>query len=110
MTNEEAMDIMKRWKYCTTECTERIFYRCHLCEKQIPAYVLDSALVVWGNALEKQIPKKPIHCMPLRNIGGNCFAFDDDNYYKCPTCGKEMIMANINKPCCLFCGQSIDWS
>ena len=58
-------------------------------------------------ALEKQVPKKPIEC--------------EDKYYGCPTCGNvtmmkweqypDIPMSKIyGLPYCLGCGQVLDWS
>ena len=58
------------------------------------------------NALEKQIPKKPIEY--------------EDKYYGCPACGNPVMhkwekypdVLNDNKnglPYCLGCGQALDW-
>lgn len=47
-------------------------------------------------ALEKQIPKKPIY------RHGN---------YDCPVCGKPAIAVSARKKeYCDFCGQALDWS
>lgn len=58
------------------------------------------------NALEKQIPKKPIEY--------------EDKYYGCPACGNPVMhkwekcqtVLNDKKnglPYCLGCGQALDW-
>lgn len=58
-------------------------------------------------ALEKQLPKKPIEY--------------EDKYYACPTCGNVLmhkwekyptVLADRKNglPCCLSCLQAIDWS
>lgn len=64
---------------------------------------LDTAI----EALEKQLPKKPIEY--------------EDKYYACPDCG-NVLMCKWEKyptiledrknglPCCLSCLQAIDWS
>lgn len=85
MTNEEAIEILQE---------ERDW-------AQQLAYV-NSALEIAIEALEKQIPKKPI--------------FDDGNNPKCPNCGcddcDEGIMYDYIKGLehCSYCGQAIDWS
>lgn len=57
------------------------------------------------NALEKQIPKKPI----LENTKG-IIGID---MWHCPVCKDEIISdwnRDIANPCCHNCGQAIDWS
>ena len=52
-------------------------------------------------AMKKQIPKKPIE---------NIFSYSG---YECPTCGSNLYQLRSHKiyktPCCIFCGQRIDW-
>lgn len=50
-------------------------------------------------ALEKQIPKKPV--LENRYIG----------HYNCPICNEDCTYDTVFKyPYCPFCGQAIDWS
>lgn len=53
--------------------------------------ITESALVI-REALEKQIPMKPIKA-----------EYD----YNCPICGYEYL---INQNYCQYCGQKLDWS
>ncbi|MDF2543461.1 MAG: hypothetical protein K0S47_3179 [Herbinix sp.] len=51
-------------------------------------------------ALEKQIPKKPIN------------ENDEFSIFDCPSCGKTIVYLDdktVHKHC-LICGQAIDWS
>lgn len=79
MTNEEALiwfkDDLKNGK-CSDECPQ-----CNAMEKAI-------------EALEKQIPKKPL---PHKGWEG-----------KCPTCGVIFLDRTTNY--CGNCGQALDWS
>ena len=71
----------------------------------------DDAIRMAIDALQKQIPKKPMKSIDSYN----------DNLYKlnCPTCGKYIAYGNsrvgtLNKftmapDMCGFCGQTIDW-
>lgn len=70
-------------------------------------YMLCEALDAAIEALEKQLPKKPIEY--------------EDKYYACPTCGNVLmhkwekyptVLADRKNglPCCLSCLQAIDWS
>ena len=56
------------------------------------------------NALEKQIPKKPL------NIEETKYKVS----YKCPVCGtvhvNEWCGTNWKLPFCSICGQALDWS
>lgn len=78
----------------------------------------ESNLRVWGDdlkiakkmaceALEKQIPKKPIHACKIRRIGNSLIARDEDQYLKCPNCGCIKTSDDLY---CRMCGQAIDWS
>lgn len=53
------------------------------------------------NALEKQIPKKPVH------IGGDGIRYTD--LYRCPNCGQGFTGTGI-ADYCYHCGQKLDWS
>lgn len=57
---------------------------------------VDDACLVACEALEKQIPKKPIDKIRYPNAV----------YGKCPTCEKKVV----NMPFCQKCGQKLDWS
>ena len=50
-------------------------------------------------ALEKQIPKKPII---KKWSGGN-------KTYNCPSCDCDYNRFYISKEYCMYCGQKIDW-
>lgn len=52
-------------------------------------------------ALEKQIPKKPVH------IGGDGIRYTD--LYRCPNCGQGFTGTGI-ADYCYHCGQKLDWS
>lgn len=49
-------------------------------------------------ALEKQKPKVPVTIIRNKGLIG----------FECPNCGRESIL--LNKPCCWWCGQALDWS
>ena len=55
------------------------------------------------DALEKQIPKKPI----LHHIYENG---NDYSYYECPNRCTVFDLVNSNDKFCRKCGQSLDWS
>ena len=75
--------------------------------KEIKSYAdnswggLNEAFEMAINALEKQVPKRPI----------------EDGYYDepavCPNCGGNVINQCDNDyqfQCCHYCGQKLDWS
>lgn len=59
------------------------------------------ALDIAVNAIEKQIPKKPIHVRTFENL--------DLAFYKCPNCG-FIRRKDLFPQYCEFCGQAIDGS
>ena len=61
--------------------------------------VINEALNMVGNAVEKQIPKKPI------NLKDNFYNF----HLVCPSC-KNSISDVRDTNHCHHCGQTLDWS
>lgn len=63
--------------------------------------VVNEACRMGMNALEKEVPKKPIHSeeQDIRYI----------TKYECPNCGKCFTGFRIAE-CCYHCGQKLDWS
>lgn len=91
MTHEEAIKEIKRL-FCFGNDTECAFYlnklgKCNNC-----------ALNTAKEALEKQIPKKPIE-----RIEGWL-------YWECPSCGAEVGENMVYKVQRCACGQALDWS
>lgn len=62
---------------------------------------VEDACVVACEALEKQIPKKPVY------IGGDGIRYTD--LYRCPNCGQGFTGTGI-ADYCYHCGQKLDWS
>lgn len=62
------------------------------------------------NALEKQIPKKPIRANRIIKKDGAFFLNDDNEYFKCPVCTTYDVPLLINQQHCHCCGQALDWS
>ena len=89
MTYEEALQILLM--YCAEECGKIDACRCENKE------CVEAAVI---KALEKQIPKKPLHM--------------HKNYY-CPICKEDGWMLwddaipNDMDKYCGICGQAIDW-
>ena len=87
MTEREAITKLKRKAYRTTCYGNKVLEH----EENLVAI----------EALEKQIPKKPIKSenQVVRYV----------NTYYCPTCELGITGTNIAK-WCYHCGQAIDWS
>ena len=68
-------------------------------------YIKDADKAI--EALEKQIPKKPIRCCEIKQKGNIFIARDDDEYLKCPNC---QCLIKKRYFFCRMCGQAIDWS
>ena len=87
MTESEAITELKRKAYRTTCYGDKVLEH----EENLVAI----------EALEKQIPKKPIKSenQVVRYV----------NTYYCPTCELGITGTNIAK-WCYHCGQKIDWS
>ena len=78
------------------------------------AEVRDTAI----EALEKQIPKKPIIYTDTRNLldyNGNDYGVREVDVYDCPNCGFDISDKSVceeyeYKPsCCPECGQKLNW-
>lgn len=99
MTEREAI---KNLKDILDECTESKEAVCYVTDVDVPA--LEMAI----NALEKQIPKKPIiDSCKYSSIGA----------YYCPICNSYIRSIAIHKKIilkenifCGVCGQKMDWS
>lgn len=71
---------------------------------EIHSQVLRDAIDVAIQALEKQIPKKPLY---IANLGGTAL-------WLCPVCERRIIRSRriikSNLVYCHQCGQKLDWS
>ena len=93
MTNEEAVKAIKSMYRVRVEYDADEHMYVEATDKT------KSALDMAVNALEKQIPKKPMHDFSFYDIA------------KCPCCGGYIWMDGTTKyPFCWHCGQAIDWS
>ena len=71
------------------------------CQKDFYDTEFENALALAFEALEKQIPKKPI-------IRESEDSFGYVKHILCPNC--EKVDFGYERPCfCRICGQSIDW-
>ena len=104
MTPQETIDYMEneirciqRARYCDRDCA-----KCPLVKEDKP---LIEAFGKAINALEKQIPKKPIY----EDIG-NIY---DALKRTCVNCGDVCLVSKCAIPFehyCRYCGQKLDWS
>ena len=87
---------IKQLKDILGECTESDEAVCYVTNVDAP--VLKIAI----NALEKQIPKKPIEMKPTDKLL--------NGYYACPVCHGWVGMDEYSNKYCGCCGNKIDWS
>lgn len=66
--------------------------------------VSDEASIMAINALEKQIPKKPI----INHINTNEDVTEIE--YTCSVCGTNFVELTPCEEWCSYCGNKIDWS
>lgn len=62
---------------------------------------LATAMSIANLAMEKQIPKKPVHRPPTNKY--------DDEVYECPVCQNLVGMDDIRINYCDTCGQALGW-
>lgn len=78
-------------------------------ELTIESGIINEALKIVENAIEKQVPKKSKGIFDANE----CFKSDEFSFYeraligKCPNCNHE-VQEGMNF--CMKCGQAIDWS
>lgn len=65
-----------------------------------------NALEVAVDALEKQVPKKPINKTKLDDTASR--AYENCNIIVCPTCGRRLKLKSKGRYCDK-CGQKLDW-
>ena len=110
MTESEAKGFIQGKINCMNKCdifnkedntSENDCDNCEYCYSQGNFGNQKEAFQISINALEKQIPKKPIKSenQVVRYV----------NTYYCPTCELGITGTNIAK-WCYHCGQKIDWS
>ena len=104
MTESEAKKFMLIEKECINRDCDRDCANCDIVQK---VEDLNNAYDMAVNALEKQIPKKPVMKPYFEDM--------EEEYLCCPTCG-EILTDRIpfeNEDFyfhCLDCGQAFDWS
>lgn len=61
-------------------------------------------------ALEKQIPKKPIQANYIVKVNGVDTLLDENEFTKCPSCTYKDTEVKHGQKYCRICGQALDWS
>lgn len=61
-------------------------------------------------ALEKQIPKKPIRTNYIVKVNGIDTLLDENEFTKCPSCTYKDVKVKQGQKHCHICGQALDWS
>ena len=69
-----------------------------------------NALKLTIEALEKQIPKKPIQANYIVKVNGVDTLLDENEFTKCPSCTYKDIEVKHGQKYCHICGQALDWS
>lgn len=100
MTPKEAIECLKNEKLCIlitdkNECTRE----CSKCDLVMETDTLLTAYDMAIEAIEKQIPKKPI----------NQSEEYDRTYGNCPCCGEMVVDYPDDFRVCSNCGQAINW-
>lgn len=103
MTYEEAYGYLKKLMGCATRTgSEECLYKeyCDNCEYDYDSDKWEDAIATAKEALEKQMPKKPIAI----DVGGQ-------HELICPNCERNHVARHgIMYSYCNICGQRIDWS
>lgn len=61
-------------------------------------------------ALEKQMPKKPIKANYIVKVHGVDTLLDENEFTKCSSCKYKDVEVKGGQKYCHICGQALDWS
>ena len=111
MTESEAKGFIQGKLDCMKKCgifnkedniSDNDCDNCEYCYSQGNFGNQKEAFQIAINALEKQIPKKPIEMKPTDKLL--------NGYYACPVCHGWVGMDEYSNKYCGCCGNKIDWS
>ena len=101
MKIEKAKQILER---CANESARLLIKNANNGDRQMAAagFRLATALSMASLAMERQIPKAPVHRTPT--------SYWDDEVYECPICQNLVGMDNLRINYCDTCGQALEWN
>ncbi len=102
MTTQEAIKILH--PDTTVEAIAETEYYAGFKGREAGIKAVEDACVVACEALEKQIPKKPIEVEEREEVDFYYLAF------MCPCCNEDVIGQPYRPNNCKHCGQKLDWS
>ena len=97
---EKAKQILER---CANESARLLIKNANNGDRQMAAagFRLATALSMASLAMERQIPKAPVHRTPT--------SYWDDEVYECPICQNLVGMDDLRINYCDTCGQALEW-
>nr|DAO58898.1 MAG TPA: RimK-related lysine biosynthesis protein, Probable-dependent amine/thiol ligase family Amino-group [Caudoviricetes sp.] len=101
MKIEKAKQILER---CANESARLLIKNANNGDRQMAAagFRLATALSMASLAMERQIPKAPVHRTPT--------SYWDDEVYECPICQNLVGMDDLRINYCDTCGQALEWN
>ena len=112
MKESEAIEKLRAYHKCQIlqvkgiyeDCNEKLCNNCDLCYAQGNTGEHIKSIEIAIQALEKQIPKKPI----IKHINTSEEATEIE--YTCPVCGTNFVELTPCREWCPYCGNKIYWS
>ena len=100
MDIEKANEILKKYAKASTKMSMKNSSKGNYYIAEVGAR-LATVLSMASLAVEKQIPKKPVHRTPT--------SYWDDEVYECPICQNLVGMDDLRINYCDTCGQALKW-